>query len=143
MGILNNILKTKETDEKPVKAAAKKSVAKAVVEETKPVVRKSSAEPKKMDPDSFRIIYNPLISEKATDLAAGNKFIFLVSVNANKTEIAKKIRNIYGVIPEKINIIAKIGKKVRYGKSFGQRVSFKKAIVTLKQGDKIEVYEGV
>jgi len=142
MGILKKISKTDDSEEKAVKKTLSKSEPKAVAEETKPA-RKPGNEPRKQDPDAFRVVMHPLISEKATDLAASNKFIFMVSANANKQEIAKKIRNIYGVIPEKINIIQKTGKKVRYGKTFGQRISVKKAVVTLKQGDKIEVYEGV
>jgi len=141
MGIIKKILKDDESTEATVATEVKKAAP--AVEEKKVVAKKVSKEPKKQDPTIFRIISNPQISEKATDLASINKYIFIVPVTVNKTEIAKKIRNLYGVIPEKVNIIRKAGKHVRYGKRSGDRVSFKKAIVTLKEGERIEVYEGV
>ena len=61
----------------------------------------------------------------------------------NKVEVKKAIRTIYNVEPIKVNIANFSGKSVRYGRIKGKTKNWKKAIVTLKQGDKIEVYEGV
>ncbi len=98
---------------------------------------------KKIKGVAYRILEKPLVTEKVTDLGAYNKYAFYVSKRANKTEIKKAIKEVYGVTPVSVNIINLKSKKVRFGKSSGQTKSQKKAIVTLKKGDKIEVYEGV
>jgi len=84
-----------------------------------------------------------MISEKATDLAQFNKYVFAVPFTVNKMEIKEKIVSIYGVKPIKINIVKKEGKSVRHGRHLGKKKNFKKAIITLAPSDKIEVYEGV
>ena len=61
----------------------------------------------------------------------------------NKIDVKKAIRTIYEVDPIKVNILNLSGRKVRYGKTRGKTKRWKKAIVTLKKGDSIEVYEGV
>jgi large subunit ribosomal protein L23 len=61
----------------------------------------------------------------------------------NKVEVKKAIRVIYKVDPVSVNIANFSGKKVRYGRRSGKTKDWKKAIVTLKSGDKIQVYEGV
>jgi len=89
------------------------------------------------------LIKSPHITEKATDLSSFNKYIFKVSFNANKTEIKKAIEKIYNVKVEKVNIIHIPGKRRRLGRMEGWRGGlkrgFKKAIVSLKKGDKIEL----
>jgi large subunit ribosomal protein L23 len=92
---------------------------------------------------SYRLLVKPLITEKATNLSAENKYVFVVSIKANKIEIAKAIEATYGVKPLAINIINRAGKKVARGKVRGQRKDWKKAIVTLKKGETIKIYEGV
>jgi len=92
---------------------------------------------------SPRILVKPLITEKATNLVAVNKYSFIVDKNANKISVAKAISTIYGVKPLLVNIINHQGKKVARGKVRGQRSDSKKAIVTLKKGETIKIYEGV
>ncbi len=92
---------------------------------------------------AYRILVKPLITEKASDIGSLNKYIFAVSPKTNKVEIKKAIRSVYNVDPIKINISNFSGKKVRYGRIQGVTKGWKKAVVTLKPGDKIEVYEGV
>lgn len=89
------------------------------------------------------IIVKPLITEKASFLSPYGQYIFEVAPRANKIEIAKAIERAYGVKPISVNVIHVRGKKVRSGKTSGMTKKRKKAIVTLKPGDKIEVYEGV
>ena len=62
---------------------------------------------------------------------------------ANKIEITKAIQSLYGVNPVKVNIIKVGGKAVNFGRVSGKRKNFKKAIVTLRKGERIEVFEGV
>ncbi|MDD2806926.1 MAG: 50S ribosomal protein L23 [Patescibacteria group bacterium] len=90
-----------------------------------------------------KVLIKPLITEKATHLAVINKYVFAINPKMNKVEVKKAIRAVYKVDPIKINISNFSGKAVRYGKTSGKTKSWKKAIVTLKAGDKIEVYEGV
>ena len=89
------------------------------------------------------ILVRPLVSEKASFVGQYGQYIFEVGRGANKIEIAKAIFNTYGVKPVKINIVHLRGKEVRYGRTQGKTKARKKAIIILKPGEKIEVYEGV
>lgn len=80
-------------------------------------------------PSNRLLIKRPHISEKATDLYADGKYTFLVDVRANKKEVEKNIEEIYGVNVVKVNIM-------RVKK---QNNKFKKAIVTLKEGQVIDI----
>lgn len=84
------------------------------------------------------ILRRPIITEKATDQEFKGCYIFEVDLKANKISIKKVIEQIYGVRPLRVNIIRVRGKKVRYGRSTGKTKSWKKALVFLKKGDKIE-----
>jgi len=87
-----------------------------------------------------RLLIKPIVSEKATALGVNNKYLFAVAVKANKIEIKKAIKNLYGFTPFKVNIIKVAGKKVRYGRSEGRTKKWKKAIITLSPGQKIDLY---
>ncbi len=92
---------------------------------------------------AYRQLIKPLITEKATNLAAENKYVFVVDKNTNKIEIAKAVEAIYGVKPSSVNLINVAGKKVTRGRISGQRKNWKKAIITLPKGQTIKIYEGV
>ncbi|MDD3711276.1 MAG: 50S ribosomal protein L23 [Patescibacteria group bacterium] len=98
---------------------------------------------KKVRGMAYKVLVKPMITEKATNLNAVNQYVFMVSIDANKIEVAKAIFEVYGVNPISVNIIKNKGKKVNRGKISGKRKDFKKAIVTLKKGESISVYEGV
>ncbi len=100
---------------------------------------------KRNDPGqrAYRILCRPLVTEKASIIAAEGKYVFEVSSQANKVEIAKAIFDLYGIKPIKVNIIKTKGKRVRSGRVSGRRKNRKKAIVTLPKGKSINVYEGV
>lgn len=93
--------------------------------------------------DAYKVLVKALITEKASYLKSENKYLFEVNSNTNKNEIKKAIYHVYGVWPTKINISNLGGKNKRYGRNTGVTKARKKAIVTLKQGDSIELYEGV
>jgi large subunit ribosomal protein L23 len=95
------------------------------------------------DQSAYRLLIKPLITEKATNLSAENKYVFIVSKKANKIMIEKAIEEAYGVKPLAVNIINRAGKMVTRGRITGQRKDWKKAIVTLKPGETIKIYEGV
>ncbi|MDD5551990.1 MAG: 50S ribosomal protein L23 [Candidatus Pacebacteria bacterium] len=88
---------------------------------------------------AWRSLKQPLISEKATFLEEQGKYIFKVLERTNKREIKKAIEDIYRAKVDKVNIMNTKGKKRRIGQVEGKKPGYKKAIVTLKKGDKIEV----
>ncbi|MEI6835640.1 MAG: 50S ribosomal protein L23 [Candidatus Falkowbacteria bacterium] len=92
---------------------------------------------------AHRVLVRPLITEKAANFGTLNKYAFVVTGNSNKIEVAKAILAVYGVRPMSINIICVKGKAVSRGRVKGRRSDFKKAIITLKKGDTIKIYEGV
>lgn len=97
----------------------------------------------KLNGQAYRILVKPMITEKASVLSASGKYVFMVSLDANKIDVAKAVNEVYGVKAIAVNILRNEGKTKRYGKYSGKRKDFKKAIVTLPKGKTIEVYEGV
>jgi large subunit ribosomal protein L23 len=94
-------------------------------------------------------IIKPLVTEKMTNITEKrpNRFGFIVSPEANKLQIKKEVEDLYNVTVEKVNTMRYAGKRSsRYTKSgliSGQKASFKKAIVTLKEGDTIDFYSNI
>jgi len=93
--------------------------------------------------NAYRILIKPLVTEKVSNLGVLNKYVFAVATDANKIEVAKAIKEIYGIKPVGVNMINRLGKKARYGKISGKRKDWKKAIITLPKGETIKIYEGV
>jgi large subunit ribosomal protein L23 len=82
----------------------------------------------------------PLITDKATRLLENNKYTFLVDRRADKTSIKKAIESFFDVTVTKVNTINLPRKKRRVGRSIGFRTQLKKAIVTLSEGNKIDIF---
>lgn len=89
------------------------------------------------------IIMKPVISEKTTNLLADNKYTFWVNTKANKVEIRQAVEELFKVKVEKVNTMNVRGKRKRVRQFVGMTPARKKAIVTLRAGDKIEIFEGV
>ena len=86
------------------------------------------------------IILAPVITEKAANIAAnGDKIVFKVKKDANKTQIKQAIEMIYNVKVKNVNTINVKPKKKRVGRYTGTTSAYKKAIVTLAEGSKIEL----
>jgi large subunit ribosomal protein L23 len=85
----------------------------------------------------------PIITEKAMGESAFGRYTFKVSNNASKPEIKKEVENIFKVEVLKVNIMNYSGKKRVRGRTKGKTSSWKKAVITLKKGDKIDLFEGV
>jgi large subunit ribosomal protein L23 len=91
----------------------------------------------------FNMIRKPHITEKVLLLKEEcNKVVFKVGKDTNKIELKNAIESIFKVTVEKIATINVKGKKKRQGRWEGKRADWKKAIVTLKEGDTIEYFEG-
>ena len=89
------------------------------------------------------ILRRPVVTEKTMALLEDNKYSFLVDMKANKSEIKKAVEQIFKVKVEKVNTLIVKGKPKRVRNSLGRTSDVKKAIVTLKSGDKIELFEGI
>ena len=91
----------------------------------------------------YDIIKTPLITEKSTILEEKeNKYAFLVDSRANKDEIKRAVEEIFKVKVIRINTSYLRGKIKRVGRHSGKTRDMKKAILTLKEGEKIEIFEG-
>ncbi|TAK36292.1 MAG: 50S ribosomal protein L23 [Chloroflexota bacterium] len=91
----------------------------------------------------YDILRRPIVTEKNTMLAEGGKYVFEVATQANKIQIRRAVETAFKVDVVTVNVVHMPGKMRRVGKSRGLTSSWKKAIVTLKAGQKIEVFEGV
>ncbi len=89
------------------------------------------------------VLRKPLITEKSTDLQSLNKYAFEIASKANKPQVKKAVENAFKVKVTSVNVITMPGKSRRLGRRIVQYPSWKKAIVTLQPGDKIEFFEGV
>ena len=93
--------------------------------------------------DIYQVIKKPLITEKATLLKEkNNKVAFVVAQEANKAEIKEAVERLLKVKVIKVNCSSMQGKTRRLGRTSGKRPDWKKAVVTLRQGDRIEFFEG-
>jgi len=93
------------------------------------------------------VLIKPLVTEKVSSMNEKGKYGFIVKKVANKVEIKKEIEKVYGVKVESINTMIYQGKrKTRYTKSRvveGRRDAYKKAVVTVAQGEVIDFYAGI
>lgn len=88
---------------------------------------------------SYDILEHILRTEKGAKMLAANKYLFHVSEDANKIQIKQAVEDIYAVTVTKVNTLRVHGKWRRIRYKEGRTPDWKKAIVTLKQGDKIEI----
>jgi len=116
--------KKKKKEEKPLEAVE---------------VRPPQAKREKVIGEAYRILKTPQVTEKATDLVKKNQYVFKVSSRANKNEVKKAIESVYGVDVISVRIINVPAKRRRLGRQRGWRKGYKKAIVKIKEGQKIEV----
>jgi len=91
----------------------------------------------------YEILRRPLITEKNAVLQAGGKYAFEVAGEANKPQIKQAVEKAFKVKVTAVNVMTVPGKQRRVGRRQIMTPSWKKAIVTLKPGDKIELFEGV
>jgi large subunit ribosomal protein L23 len=91
----------------------------------------------------YEVLRRPLITEKSTVLQGLNKYAFEVADGSNKLMIKQAVEKAFKVTVTGVNVITMQGKKKRMGRREVISLPWKKAIVTLKPGDKIEFFEGV
>ena len=92
---------------------------------------------------AYNIIIKPIVTEKSTLLLENNQVVFLVDINSNKIDIKKSIELIFGVKVSAVNVIKVKGKTKRFKGTLGKRSDYKKAIISLPEGQSIDLTAGV
>ena len=92
--------------------------------------------------DHRDVLMSPVVSEKSYGLLDENKYTFLVRPDSNKTEIKIAVEKVFGVKVIGVNTINRSGKRKRTRFGFGQRASTKRAIVSVAEGDRIDIFGG-
>jgi large subunit ribosomal protein L23 len=95
-----------------------------------------------MSLDPRQVVIAPVVSEKSYSLIEDNKYSFRVHPRAHKTQIRTAVEDLFGVKVVSVNIVKVRPKPKRRGWTRGQRPGWKKAIVQLRAGDRIEIFEG-
>ena len=92
---------------------------------------------------SYKIIRKPIVTEKATKLSEFNKVVFEVMSKSNKNEIKNAVEKLFSVKVKAVNIINIKGKVKRFKGVLGKRNDLKKAVITLEEGNTIDISAGV
>ena len=161
MGLLDKLFKKEEKKKETIKSKARIAGKKELVQEgkgekikkqtkfyPKPKVAKRAArltstprKTRKKYKEAYRILRRPLVTEKATDLAQNSQYTFEVVRNANKVEIGKAIESVFDVHVTNVRTLNMRGKIKKYRGREGKTSDWKKAVVSLRKGEKIEVIE--
>jgi large subunit ribosomal protein L23 len=91
--------------------------------------------------DARDVIIAPVVSEKSYALLDEGRYTFVVHPSANKTEIKQAVESIFGVKVDSVNTMNRKGKRKRFGYRYGHRKDTKRAIVTLREGESIDIFE--
>ncbi len=91
----------------------------------------------------YHIIKRPLVTEKSSrQKESRNQYVFEVHPRANKIEIKRAVEQLFKVRVDRVNVLGVHGKMKRLGRNVGRRPDWKKAIVRLREGDRIDLFEG-
>jgi large subunit ribosomal protein L23 len=90
-----------------------------------------------------QVLIRPMITEKSTILQETGKYVFQVARVASKVEVKRAVQSNFGVKVLDVNITKSRGKSKRFGPRIKKRPDIKKAVVTLRRGDRIQIIEGV
>lgn len=90
-----------------------------------------------------QVILRPLVTESSMEAMAYGKYTFAVDPRANKTQIKQAVQEIFNVKVLKVNTMNMPGKERRVGVHLGRKPDWKKAVVTLAEGERIEFFEGL
>ena len=93
--------------------------------------------------DIHQVLIKPTVTEKSTLLQESGKYTFHVATRANKVEVKEAVMRRFDVTVLDVNITKLHGKRKRYGSRITKRPDIKKAVVTLKPGDRIDLVEGL
>ncbi|MEO0293742.1 MAG: 50S ribosomal protein L23 [candidate division WOR-3 bacterium] len=88
------------------------------------------------------IVIRPIITERANLAMSLGKYVFEVAMDSNKHEIKKAVEELFKVHVEEVNTVIVKGKRRGFGRSLGKKKDWKKAIVSLREGESIPLFEG-
>ncbi len=94
------------------------------------------------DNNPRNILFKPVVSEKSYGLLDEGKYTFIVDPDANKTQIRLAVESVFGVKVTGVNTLNRPGKRRRTRYGWGKRADTKRAIVTLAEGDRIDIFGG-
>jgi large subunit ribosomal protein L23 len=123
---------------KAAKAARKAKAARIAVEGKNTVETPAS----KAFTDPRDVLVKPVVSEKSYALLDENKYTFIVDPHANKTQIKQAVQAVFSVKVTGVNTINRQGKRKRTRTGYGKRADTRRAIVTLAEGDRIDIFGG-
>jgi large subunit ribosomal protein L23 len=135
MALLDVLKKKPAAKKAPAKKATKKTEEAPAASTTKSAVKGSAL--------SNALLVRPHVSEKAARLADRGTYVFDVAPHAEKISIRKAVESLYGVSVTDVRIVNLSGKPTQRGRRVSRRRDLKKALVTLKKGQTIAMYEGV
>ncbi|MEU4826303.1 MULTISPECIES: 50S ribosomal protein L23 [Actinomadura] len=92
--------------------------------------------------DPRDVIIAPVVSEKSYGLLDENKYTFVVRTDANKTQIKQAVESVFGVKVTSVNTLNRQGKRKRTRFGYGKRKDTKRAIVSLAEGERIDIFGG-
>ncbi|XRQ06166.1 50S ribosomal protein L23 [Actinomadura welshii] len=92
--------------------------------------------------DPRDVIIAPVVSEKSYGLLDENKYTFIVRPDANKTQIKQAVESVFGVKVTNVNTLNRQGKRKRTRFGYGKRKDTKRAIVSLAEGERIDIFGG-
>ncbi|MEN8653905.1 50S ribosomal protein L23 [Streptomyces sp. 21So2-11] len=122
--------------------AAKAAKAARNAKARRETVASEPVPPSKAFTDPRDILVRPVVSEKSYALLDENKYTFIVSPGTNKTQIKEAVQAVFSVKVTGVNTINRQGKRKRTKTGFGKRADTKRAIVTLAEGDRIDIFGG-
>ncbi len=131
---------------KPFKEEPAKATVESVVPQKTTLKDKDQEKTRPVDrghfPTSAHASYlvRPHLSERAVGMGEKGRYVFVVARHANKLQIREAVKALYGITPVAVHMINVRGKKVRFGKTLGKTRAWKKAIITLPAGSKIDIY---
>lgn len=152
MGLLDRF---KKQGEAPEKASVAKQVAKKQEEKQKKAPKKDAGKKKPEEAKkakkaatsatrlSMATLLAPIVTEKSAQQADSGVMAFRVAPDANRVAVKQAFRELYKVTPKRVRIINVRGKHVRFGRVRGRRQDYKKALITLPKGARVDIYEGV
>lgn len=141
MALLDFLKRKKEVEKaKPAKKEAPIKAGEKPEKKTEaPVQKKQAVKSQTAKGFAFEAVDQPHISEKSTYLSEESQYVFKVAPKFNKNEIKKAVEGLYGVDVLSVNIIKIPAKKRRIGRTQGFKKGYKKAVVRIKEGQKIEI----
>lgn len=137
MSILDSLTKKKKDAPAKKRAAKEKAVEAETTESSASVVASTAG-----GALAYRILLKPIFTEKSSREESMGKYTFIVANSANKVEVARAIKELYGVKPVSVRISVLEGKAVAFGRSLGREKTVKKAIVTVPKGASLTLVQG-